>query len=214
MEKIKILIADDHQLVLDGLKAIINSDPDLELIGDANNGKEALRFLEFLKVDVVLLDIDMPVMNGIEATRMIKKDYPDKKVLILTMHNEPSMIKELLAMGTDGYILKNSDRDEMITAVKTVAKGQQYLSGEVVQTMNNKSAITGEQNVGIIQDLTNREIEIIQLVSQGMSNKEIGEELGISHRTVDTHRTNLMKKIEVHNIAGLIRFAMEHGLVV
>ena len=112
MKQIKILIVDDHQLVLDGLKAIINSEPEFDLIGDANNGKEALRFIEHLKVDVVLLDIDMPEMNGIEATKVIKREHPEKKVLILTMHDEPAMIKELLAIGADGYILKNSDRGE------------------------------------------------------------------------------------------------------
>lgn len=207
------MVVDDHQLVLDGIKAIISSEPRFDLIGDANNGKEALRFLEHLKVDIALLDIDMPEMNGIDATRIIKKEYSNCKVIILTMHDEPGMIKELMAIGADGYILKNSDKEEMIKAVLTVAEGGNYFSGDVMEAMERPVQVATDKNTGIITELTNRELEILQLVAKGLSNKEIGEELFISHRTVDTHRTNLMKKIEVHNVAGLIRFAMDHGLV-
>ena len=207
---INILIADDHQVLTDGLKSLLVGEEQLEIKGVASNGAEALEMLKLLKVDVVLMDIDMPVMGGIEATRIIKKDFPGVKVLMLTMHDEKAIISMLLEIGADGYVLKNSTRSELLHAIREVAAGRKHLSEEVSAVLLTSTSPGKDSKLG---GLTQREVEILQLVAEGLSNKEIGERLFISHRTVDTHRTNLMSKLSVHNVAGLVRFAIENGLV-
>ncbi len=215
MEAIKILITDDHQIIIDGLKSLLSDEKDLQVIGEASNGKEAIEFLKLLKADVVLMDIDMPVLNGIEATKKIKSEFDDVRVIILTMHNESGLIKTLVAAGADGYILKNSDQSELLEAIRKVASGNQYFSSDVTLSLLNKnsSQLKQFQTDSKIAELTSREIEILKMIAEGNSNKEIGEILFISHRTVDTHRTNLMKKLDVNNIAGLIRYAIQQGFV-
>ena len=215
MKKIKILIADDHQLIIDGIKSLINNVPQFDLIAEANNGKEAVKIAKLINPDIVLMDIDMPIMNGIEATEKIKSFNPEIKIIILSMHNEKGLVKKLIRLGADGYLLKNSDQNELIEAISKVASGQQYFSPEVTMSLLNKETEikSSFKANSIISDLTDREIEILKLIAQGYSNKEIGEKLFISHRTVDTHRTNLMKKINVSNIAGIITFAIKNGFV-
>jgi DNA-binding NarL/FixJ family response regulator len=197
MKRISILLADDHQLILDGLNALLKERQDILVAGEAKNGRDALSLVKLLEPDVVLMDIDMPVMNGIEALREIKKVSPSTKVIILSMHEASGMIKNLMALGANGYLLKSCSQDELLGAIFSVAIGQQYFSQGVVRSLLN----------------TDRETEILQLIAGGYSNKEIGTKLYISHRTVDTHRTNLMKKLNVGNIAGLISFAIKKGLV-
>ncbi len=215
MDKIKILIADDHQIVLDGLRAIIKDHNEFELIADVLDGKQAFDIVKNLEIDVVLLDVDMPVMNGIEATKLIKNEKPEIKILILSMHHEKNLIKNLIHCGADGYILKNSDKDELIKAINTIHAGKQYFDDDVIASLKNDDKIKKSKfsiNDGFC-NLTIREIEILKLIAEGLSNKQIGEKIYISHRTVDTHRTNIMKKIGVGNIAGVIRFAMQRGIV-
>ncbi len=207
---INIAIADDHQLVIDGLQSILQDVADFHIKGIAHNGEEALRLVDVLKIDVLLMDVDMPVMDGIKATKQIKKEFPETKVLILTMHDEKSIIKMLMEIGADGYLLKNSSQEELSLAIKNVASGKKHFSSEVTMALLKPDTEVVNDN---LQDLTEREIEILRLVAEGYSNKEIGEKLFISHRTVDTHRTNLMKKLDVRNIAGLIRFGLKNGLV-
>ena len=161
------------------------------------------------------MDIDMPVLNGIEATKLIKEKFPHVKVIILSMHNESGLIKTLLKTGADGYVLKNADRSELLEAIKMVSGGKSYFSADVT-----RSLAVGDENPGSgfhkenkVADLTTREIEILKLIAEGYSNKEIGDKLFISHRTVDTHRTNLMKKLDVNNVAGIIRFAISNGFI-
>lgn len=212
---IKVVIADDHQLVLDGLRSILEQGPEIKVISTANNGADLLRQLAFIKPDIVLMDIDMPVMNGIEATQQVKANYPDIRIIILTMHEEKAMVKKLTDIGASGFILKNSDKDELLQAIKRVHQGGMYFSSEL--TMNLISHGITPVNPGSVDDkkalLTEREIEILKLIAEGLSNKEIGDKLFISHRTVDTHRTNLMKKLDVSNIAGLIRYAIKNGFI-
>jgi two-component system response regulator NreC len=215
MEKIKVLAADDHQIVLDGLSSIIKSHPEFDLIASVNNGKQALDIIENIKIDVVLLDIDMPVMNGIETTKLIKSKKLEVKILILSMHHEKNLIKNLIHCGIDGYILKNTDKNELILAIKTVYNGEKYFDNDVKASLANSHNITKNnlsKDDGFC-DLTTREMEILRLIAEGNSNKQIGEMIHISHRTVDTHRTNIMKKIDVNNIAGIIRYALQKGIV-
>lgn len=211
MNELKILLVDDHQIITDGLRSLVNSVEGMQVIGDANNGKEAIELLKVLDVDVVLMDIDMPVMNGLDATKAIKAKPGKTKVIILSMHCESGMVKELIGIGADGYILKNASKEELIQAIQKVAEGQQYFATDVTMSLLNNKQNPNHSNLDV--DLTNRELEILKLIADGFSNKEIGEQLFISHRTVDTHRTNLMKKLEVNNIAGLISFAIKKGIV-
>jgi two-component system response regulator NreC len=215
MKEIKLLIVDDHQIIIDGLKSLLEEEAGFKLIGEANNGQEALKVLKLLDVDIVLMDIDMPVMNGIEATKQILKDFQSVKVVILSMHKEGGLIKNLIAIGAHGFLLKNSDQAELIDAIRKVASGDRYFSPDVTMSLLSKTSVDSSSFKGIdlLSQLTERETEILKLIAEGYSNKEIGEKLFISHRTVDTHRTNLMKKLDVTNIAGLIKFAILTGIV-
>lgn len=213
-----IIIVDDHQLVLDGLISMLSSMDDFKMLGSARNGKEGASLVKTLEPDLVLMDIDMPIMNGLEATRKIKESTPKSKVIILTMHNEASLIKKVMDIGADGYLLKNADREEFANALQSVAKGNSYFSAEVTRSLLNPEEVSKSQfdidpDTIQLSKLTEREIEVLKQIAEGFSNKEIGDNLFISHRTVDTHRTNLMKKLDVHNIAGLIKFAIKNGLI-
>lgn len=213
----KILIVDDHQLVLDGLISIIKELNGFEIIGSARDGKEGVRLCKTMEPDLILMDIDMPIMNGLEASRQIKSEMPDKKIIILTMHNEASLIKKVMDIGADGYLLKNADREEFSLALKSVSENKSYFSAEVTKALLNtttkQSAFAASSDAVQLSSLTNRELDVLKLIAEGLSNKEIGDQLFISHRTVDTHRTHLMRKLEVHNIAGLIKFAIKNGLI-
>lgn len=208
MNRIKVLLTDDHQIIVDGLKSLLKNSGEITVAAEANNGREALRILSILEIDVVLMDIDMPVMNGIDALKEISKLHPRTRVIILSMHQEAGMIKSLMNLGAHGYLLKSCSQDELISAIRKVAGGQSYFSPDVTLSLLNS-------NTGIQQNeiLTERETEILRLIAEGFSNKEIGSKLFISHRTVDTHRTNLMKKLDVGNIAGLISYAIKNGIV-
>jgi DNA-binding NarL/FixJ family response regulator len=209
----RIIIADDHQLVAEGLKAIIESGNEHKVIAVAMNGSELIKQLELVQPELLLLDVDMPVMNGIEAMQLIQKNYPELKVIVLSMHEEKSLVKKFVDMGACGFLIKNTDQDELLMAIKRIIGGGQYFSSALTMNMmSHNSAIIGDEVYDSKKAmLTGREIEILKLIAEGYSNKEIGDKLFISHRTVDTHRTNLMKKLEVTNIAGLIRYAIKSG---
>lgn len=211
----KILLCDDHQLIIDGLKNILQDQPTLTFAGEANDGAQALKILDVLAVDLVLMDIDMPGMNGLEATIQIKKTHPQTKVMILTMHDEPSLVRKIKDIGANGYMLKNADQEELLKAMDEVLQGKLHFPPEILngtKPIKEESYSLRPSDALLISQLTEREIEILKQIAEGLSNKEIGDKLFISHRTVDTHRTNLMKKLDVHNIAGLIRFAIRNNL--
>ncbi len=213
MKAIRLLLVDDHRLIIDGMKSMMKGYDFITVSGEANNGLEALQLLDIINVDIVLMDIDMPIMNGIDALKEIKKNKPDTKVIILSMHEEAGMIKSIMAIGANGYILKNSSQDELVNAIVKVYQGKNYFSAGVTQSLLNETQNQGSQFKTSIEILTSREEEILKLIASGYSNKEIGSKLFISHRTVDTHRTNLMNKLNVTNIAGLISYAIKKGLV-
>ena len=209
MKDIRILLVDDHQIVLDGVKSLLDDLDGFDCVATANNGQKALDLLKVFDIDVILMDIDMPVMNGMEATKAVKRDFPDVKVISLTQHSERGMVKQLLACGSDGYLLKNIDQDELAMAIRKVNAGQNYFSSEVTMSLAGKAV--EKSSTGADVEITERESEILTLIAEGFSSKQIGEKLFISPRTVDTHRTNLMNKLDIHNIAGLIRFALKNG---
>ncbi len=208
---VSLLLVDDHAIVTDGLKALLSDEPNYTIKGVAQNGRMAIDMLNVLNFDIILMDIDMPEMNGIDAVKHIKKKMPEKKILMLTMHDEKAMIKMMMEIGADGYLLKNSPKAELIKALESLVNNEPYFSEEVASLLLQPDK--EKSNSPLPAELTEREIEIIKLVSEGFSNKQIGERLFISHRTVDTHRTNLMNKIGVHNVAGIVKFAVAHGLL-
>jgi len=213
--KIRVIITDDHQMVIDGLKSILEACDDVKVIGTAANGRELLRLLELVEPDIILMDIDMPVMNGIETMIELKRLQKSVKVIILTMHEEKALVKKMTDLGAKGFLFKNSDKDELILAIQQVNQGGAYFATALTVNLLSNNVMKNESfdSFDSSLQLTDREIEILKLIAGGMSNKEIGDQLFISHRTVDTHRTNLMKKLDINNIAGLIRFAIKNGYI-
>jgi two-component system nitrate/nitrite response regulator NarL len=215
MALLKILTVDDHQLIIDGLTTFLKEEPSFDHIGFCNNGQQAVDYVKTVRVDLILMDIDMPVLNGLDATQRIKQLNPDIKIIILTMHDEKSLVKRFMEIGADGYALKNTDKNLLIEIIKKVASGKKHFPDELLKEKENsvKKIIDQPSDAILKSQLTDREIEILSLISQGFSNKEIGDKLFISHRTVDTHRTNLMKKLDVSNIAGLIKKSYELKII-
>lgn len=211
---IRVLIADDHVIVAESLSILIDTMDDIEVVGTANNGWQVLTFLETNDADVVLTDLHMPLMNGIETTIRVREKYPNVRVMLLTMSEEPAVIKEALVAGVDGYIMKRAERKELERAIKTVASGQKFFSEAVVMRlaqMPNQNTPNGKDSVAEHLSLTPREIEVMRLVIQDLSNAEIAEKIFISSTTVETHRRNLMKKLGVNSALGLMRWAMKYG---
>lgn len=206
----RLLLVDDHQLVVDGIREIFLKDDAFQIVGTANNGQEALRFLENIPVDLVITDIDMPQMGGLELTQHIRKSGINCRVIIITMHNEKSLVRKILAIGADGFLLKSASSDEMLMAAHAVLKGNRYISSEITEIVMQTSS--DKHNLQEIE-FSKRELEILQLITEGFTNKEIGEKVHISHRTVDKHRANMMQKIEARNVAELVRYAMKNELI-
>lgn len=212
MEPIRILLVDDHRLILDGIQGLLKEMAGMECVGTCANGVEALAAVEHLAMDVVLMDIDMPVLDGIAALERIKRDKPQLKVIMLSMHDEPAMVQRVLEMGADGYLVKNCGRSELMLAIRNVHAGQRHFASALVEGLLERRQERAVQSE-LIRDLSEREVEVLAALAEGLGNKEIGDRLFISPRTVDTHRTNLMKKLDIHNVAGLVRVAMKAGLV-
>lgn len=211
-EKYQIVIADDHQLVLDGLVSIINEMDDIQVVAAVNSGIEVIKILEKQVIHLVITDIEMPEMDGISLLKEVKKDYSTTKVMMVSMYHEAYLIKQLIQLQVDGYILKSDDSEEWKQAIKNILRGKKYFSSSITQklTEHDISPKVTNDNLSL---LTTREIEVLKLIAQGLSNKQIGEQLFISHKTVDNHRTNLMDKLDIHHIAGLVRFAMKNKLL-
>ena len=211
----KIVIAEDHTIVREGLRALLDSDPDLEVIGEVEDGREAVRSAEMLKPDLMLMDLSMPRMSGMEAIREIKKRCPDTKIIVLTVHKTEEYVLASLEAGADGYILKDATHAELIICIKHVLKGKRYLSPEVSDKiidgyLDGKKSIKEET---AWDRLTQREREILKLIAEGYKNKEIADYLCISVKTVEKHRANLMAKLDLHSASGLTAFAIGKGLV-
>lgn len=213
-EKKRIVIAEDHTILREGLKALLASDPGLEIIGEAEDGLEAIRRVNDLNPDMIMLDLTMPRMNGMEAIREIKRANPETRVLVLTVHKTEEYVLASLRAGADGYVLKDSTHSELVLAIRTVLAGNNYLSpgvsGKVISGyLDGKK---GLKEKSALETLTQREREILKLIAEGYRNKEIADCLCISLKTVEKHRDNLMKKLDLHSAAALTAFAMEHGL--
>lgn len=212
---IKILIADDHQLVIDGIKLMLVEQDDIECVAEANNGEEVMKILKNTAIDILVLDIEMPVLNGIETCKRVKKTHPDVKVLALSMLKEASMIKLMLEHGASGYLLKNAGQDEILEAIRRVYNNKEYYSYDVLQTVMRSLTKKEEekQNKPFIPSLTRREKQVLQLIVDEYTTSEIAEKLFIGFGTVETHRRNLLMKLDVRNTAGLVRMALQYDLL-
>ena len=212
---IRLFLADDHTIVRQGLAKLLNAEPDLKVIGEAENGREAVKKVEKLQPDVVLMDIAMPLMNGIEATRQITRLTPPPKVIILSMHTHDRYISELLRMGASGYLLKDASGRDIIQAIRAVVKGDTYLSPSISRrvvedyvSMKNQSS--GEDLYGT---LSNREREVFQMIAESRPTQDIAEILCLSPSTVKTHRARIMEKLKIDNMTQLIKLAVRLGIV-
>lgn len=214
MKKIKVLLADDHEMILDGFKLILKEDEQIEVVGTATNGKDAYKLIQELEVDVAVLDIRMPLLTGIEITKLLQEQASETKVLILSMHDTMEYIDELIDTGCVGYILKNKGREELVTAIHRVYHGKTFL-GQRIQDriMEQRMAAPKKTNEKALPDLTSREVQVLQLIVDGLTSPEISEKLHIVESTVNTHRRNLINKLDVKNSSHLISFALRNKLV-
>lgn len=212
---IQVLVVDDHQIIIDGLKSILQDEETIRFAGGANTMQDAIHFIEHNKVDVVIMDISMPEHSGIEITKVIKAQYPDIKILALTMHDETDMIADMIDAGASGYLLKKSNMNEVLDAIHAVAQNQRYLGSKIQDILldNFSQRHTRQQQFEYESSmLTPREKEILQLMLKEFSNEEIATKLFISIRTVETHRRNIFTKTNTKNVVSLIKYAIKHGL--
>lgn len=211
----RIIIAEDHTILREGLRALLSSQPDFEIVGEAENGRDAIRCVGEGNPDLILIDLSMPKMNGLEAIKEIKKQNSDTKVIVLTVHKTEEYILAALQAGADGYVLKDATHAELEMAITNVLKGKRFLSPGISEKVIG-GYLEGKMSVNAKSTwdtLTQREREILKLIAEGNKNKEIADYLCISLKTVEKHRTNLMKKLDLHNVASLTAFAMEKGLI-
>lgn len=215
MNKVRVLIVDDHAIVRDGVRMILEAQPDIEVVGEASDGREALEAARQLSPGVVLMDIAMPGMNGLEATAAIRQDLPDVQVLILTMHEDYEYFFEVLRAGASGYVLKGASSDDLVSAIRAVHQGGVYLHPAVAKNLVSdyvKRMEPGEDRARY-DGLSDRERQVLKLVAEGETSRQIAEELFLSVNTVQTHRAHIMEKLGLHNRTDLIRYALRKGLV-
>ena len=214
-QKLSIVLADDHTILREGLRALLTADSNFEIVGEARDGREAVRCVEKLGPDLLLMDLSMPRMSGMDAIREIKKRYPETKIIALTVHKTEEYLLTTLQAGADGYVLKDATHDELMVAIKNVMGGKSYLSPGVSEKVI-EGYLEGKENTRSLsswESLSQREREVLKLIAEGYKNKEIADDLCISLKTVEKHRANLMKKLDLHNAAALTVYAMEKGLV-
>jgi two-component system response regulator NreC len=210
--KLRILLAEDHEMVREGLRLLVNAQPDMEVIGEAGNGQAAIESARELGPDIIIMDVSMPKMNGLQATEKLKRDLPHVKVLALTRHTDTGFLQQLFRAGASGYVLKQSTSDELMRAVRAIAAGGNYLDPAITRKVikgyaSRKAAL----NEDIADSLTGREEEVLRLIAWGYSNKEIAAKLNISVKTVEAHKTNLMKKLNLHSRIDIVRYALLKG---
>jgi DNA-binding NarL/FixJ family response regulator len=211
---IKIIIADDHQMFIDGIKSLLKDEPDIEVVGEALNGYQVLDVISSTPADVVLMDINMPKLDGLEATRLITQKYPDTSVVILTMHNSLVYIESLTEAGASGYILKDTGKQELLMAIRSAASGGKFFSQNVMVTLLEQSAKNKTKDSQPKEPhLSKREIEVLKLIVQEYTTQEIADKLFISNHTVETHRKNLLDKLNARNIAGLVKYAIQNQII-
>jgi two-component system response regulator NreC len=211
--KIRVLIADDHAVVRAGLRSLIKDAPDLELVGEATGGTEAIDLVEKLRPQVLVLDISMLDIDGIAVTRRVKELYPTTNILILTVHEDEALLREAIKAGASGYIIKHAAEAELILAIRSVLRGDMYIHPTLIRTLLQEPSQPPLSRAGQVEDLTPREIDVLKLIVQGYTNRQVADELGISTRTVEGHRANLTEKLGIRSRVDLLRYTRERGLM-
>jgi DNA-binding NarL/FixJ family response regulator len=210
---ITVFLADDHTVLREGLAFLLAAEPDIEVVGAAANGRDAVARIEQLSPDVAVLDIAMPELNGLEATRRLRHVSPETRVVILSMHSAPKFVTQALQIGVRGYVLKEAASQEVLRAVRAVAEGQRFLSPSVADmVIASYGTEVRAGDAGPLEKLTSREREVLQLVVEGKTSAEIAETLSLSLRTIQTYRSRIMSKLDIHDVPGLVKFAIRHGL--
>jgi DNA-binding NarL/FixJ family response regulator len=217
MNKITVLLADDHAIVREGLRALLEIEPDIEVVGEASSGRQAVQLAKKLQPAVVVIDIAMPLLNGLEATRQILKAVPATRVLVLSAHRDDEYVDEVIRLGAAGYLIKQTSAHVLPKAIREAYKGKSFFDPAITERLDTRQesaprGATGWRKTGGIR-LTSREVEILQLIAEGKANKQTADELGISIKTVEKHRQNLMSKLDVHDTAGLTRYAIASGII-
>lgn len=214
MSKIRVLLAEDHTIVRKGIRALLDDEPSIEVVGEAENGRDAVAQTGALEPDIVIMDHTMPLLNGLEATRQICKQFPQIRVLILTMHTNEEYVFQFLQAGASGYLVKQTAPTDLIMAIRAIHRGDSFLSPAISKAVIDEYVRGGEAvGKGAASPLTEREREILQLIVEGFSNQEIGQQLHISVKTVGVHRLNLMQKLDLHNLADLTKYAIRTGMI-
>ncbi|MCD6050505.1 MAG: LuxR family transcriptional regulator [Verrucomicrobia bacterium] len=213
VKRITVVLAEDHHIVREGFRSLLKHEVDIEVVGEAENGRQAIQLIRKLHPEVVVMDIAMPLLNGLEATRQIRKEFPEIKVLILSAHNDDAYVEQMAALGASGFLLKQASAHHLPTAIREVYKGKTFFTASVskrVLDRHNKSLDRGEKGGN---RLSSREMEVLQMIAEGKPNKQVAAELGVSFKTVDKHRQHLMSKLDIHDVAGLTRYAISEGII-
>jgi DNA-binding NarL/FixJ family response regulator len=216
MKPITVLLAEDHQIVREGFRSLLKHERDIEVVGEAETGRQAVQLTRKLRPAVVVMDIAMPLLNGLEATRQIHKDFPDTKVLILSAHSDDAYVEQVTELGAAGFLLKQTSSHVLAKAIREVQKGNTFFSPSIskrVKARCQKRLDREGQFKKRNNRLSSREVEVLQLIAEGKPNKQVAEELGVSFKTVDKHRQHLMSKLDIHDIAGLTRYAIAEGII-
>jgi two-component system response regulator NreC len=211
--KTKILIADDHWVIRAGLRALLNGTPDVEVVGEASDGYEVLEKLETLKPDIILMDLSMPNLDGIETTRQVMKKVPSVKILILTIHEDEGLLREAIKSGAAGYIVKRAAESELNTAIRAIQQGNMYVHPTLTRALMRDISPATEPTMVPLEELTPREVDVLRLLARGYTNRQIADELNISPRTVEGHRANLSSKLGRSSRVDLVNYAEEQGLL-
>ena len=216
MKPITVLLAEDHQIVREGFRSLLKHERDIEVVGEAETGRQAVALVKKLRPAVVVMDIAMPLLNGLEATRQIRKDCPDTRVLILSAHSDDAYVEQMMGLGAAGFLLKQTSSHVLATAIRKVQNGNTFFSPDVSKRLGNRDrkSLDREGNLKTRSNrLSSREVEVLQLIAEGKPNKQVAAELGVSFKTVDKHRQHLMGKLDIHDVAGLTRYAIAEGII-
>lgn len=210
--KVRLLVVDDHPVVRTGIRNCLAAHPDFEVVGEASNGAEALAMACELAPEVVLMDLHMPEMDGMEATRLLRKEVPKAKVLVLSVDQKKDTILQVVRSGAQGYVLKDAPPEELVRAIESVARGETFFSSEVAKIVLNHCMTENGETPSPVH-LTERERQVLAMIADGLTNKEVATRLNVSTRTVEAHREHIMRKLNVHSVVGLTRYAIAHGII-
>jgi len=216
MKPITVLLAEDHQMVREGFRSLLEHEGDIEVIGEAADGRQAVQLTRKLRPAVVVMDIAMPLLNGMEAARQIRKDFPDTKVLFLSAHSDDAYVDQVAVLGATGFLLKQTSSENLARAIREIQKGNSFYSQAISKRVHNHGRKQIDRKKSFRKKsnrLSSREMEVLQLIAEGKPNKQVAAELGVSFKTVDKHRQHLMSKLDIHDVAGLTRYAIAEGII-